>query len=296
MKVKCYCGQVLDAGETLPTTITCPSCQRSYSLFRDPEGKLKARPAEAPAGPAAAPPPLLPAAPPGPPGLTFAAPTTGRPLPKTSGLAIASLVLGIVGVLLFPLAIVGLILGIVGLNRIRRSEGRLGGGGLAIGGICVSSAALVFIWGLLLLPALVRAREEARKAQSRTNLKQIGMAMHMYRVDFDDRFPTSLEVLHPGYLGEKGVLFSYEYQGHIPRNAPSNLIVCYSRKGIYPEGRNVLFRDGVVTWVTEATLHGPGGPRGLSLPQCYQTVLDLSGGRLTEEQQARLKKFYEVGQ
>ena len=35
----------------------------------------------------------------------------------------------------------------------------------------------------LLLPALGRAREEARKTQCRSNLRQMGLAMHMYAND-----------------------------------------------------------------------------------------------------------------
>ena len=39
----------------------------------------------------------------------------------------------------------------------------------------------------LLLPALGRAREEARKTQCRSNLRQIGLAMAMYANDTRDR-------------------------------------------------------------------------------------------------------------
>ena len=42
----------------------------------------------------------------------------------------------------------------------------------------------------LLLPALGRAREEARKTQCRSNLRQIGMAVHMYATDNQGYFPT----------------------------------------------------------------------------------------------------------
>src|ERR1035437_4067181 len=67
------------------------------------------------ASPAGAPPPL------------FVAPAET----KTSGMAIASLVLGILGICGIT-ALVGLILGIVALVKINRSGGRLSGQGLAI--------------------------------------------------------------------------------------------------------------------------------------------------------------------
>ena len=41
----------------------------------------------------------------------------------------------------------------------------------------------------LLLPALGRAREEARKTQCRSNLRQMGLAMHMYANDNNGWFP-----------------------------------------------------------------------------------------------------------
>jgi len=62
---------------------------------------------------------------------------------RTSGLAIASLILGICGL---PFAVVGLIFGIVALHRINKSGGELKGRGLAIAGIVVSSVIIVLVW------------------------------------------------------------------------------------------------------------------------------------------------------
>ena len=59
---------------------------------------------------------------------------------RTSGKAIASLILGIFGV---PFAVVGLILGIAALKEIDRSGGTLEGRGLAIAGIIVSLVTIV---------------------------------------------------------------------------------------------------------------------------------------------------------
>ncbi|MFH1732613.1 MAG: DUF4190 domain-containing protein, partial [Planctomycetota bacterium] len=63
---------------------------------------------------------------------------------KTSGLAIASLILGVCGLITCGVtALVGLVLGIVGLVSIKNSQGRLKGDGLAIGGIVVSGLMIV---------------------------------------------------------------------------------------------------------------------------------------------------------
>jgi len=69
---------------------------------------------------------------------------------KTSGLAIAALVLGILSFFTCGItAIPAIILGIVGLVKIRKSGGRLKGNGFAIAGIAVPAASLAL--GLLLL-------------------------------------------------------------------------------------------------------------------------------------------------
>jgi uncharacterized protein YndB with AHSA1/START domain len=72
---------------------------------------------------------------------------TGRS--AENGAAIASLVLGIAG-LVVPLvglivALAGLVFGVIGRRRARRGAGR---GGLAVAGISLSAAALIF-WGLV---------------------------------------------------------------------------------------------------------------------------------------------------
>jgi len=66
-------------------------------------------------------------------------------LPPTSGKAIASLVLGIAGMLCGVTAIPGLILGGLALKDIRTSGGRLSGKGLAIAGIVISAIVLVLM-------------------------------------------------------------------------------------------------------------------------------------------------------
>jgi len=49
--------------------------------------------------------------------------------------------------------------------------------------------AIIAILAAMLLPALARAREQARRGVCISNLKQLGLAMHMYAQDFDENFP-----------------------------------------------------------------------------------------------------------
>jgi hypothetical protein len=126
------------------------------------------------------------------------APPLGRPVPvapaKTSGLAIASLVLGILGLCSMGLTgLIGLVLGIVALRKIDKSQGELGGKGLAIAGICTSGVFLLFlpIQAGLFLPALAKAKARAQTVNCVSNLKQVGLAIRMYANDNKETFPLA---------------------------------------------------------------------------------------------------------
>jgi prepilin-type processing-associated H-X9-DG protein len=120
-------------------------------------------------------------------------PLPATPPPKTSGLAIGSLVCGILGCLGIT-ALVGIVLGIVALIKINRSGGRLGGQGIAIAGLCVSGfmliAGLPMLAGMM-LPALAKAKERAQTINCVSNLKQLALAARMYANDNGDKFPSA---------------------------------------------------------------------------------------------------------
>ena len=237
---------------------------------------------------------------------------------KTCGLAIASLVLGILGFVSGLSAIPGLILGIMALSRINRSAGRLRGKGLATAGIITSSVALVMLFVIavlaaMLMPAVAGARLAERRSNSRANLHQIGLGIAMYSAGNRDQYPPDLGALiEQQYLGSRDVLLdpndaeaqqlgpdaappSYEYVGPIPiTRVPAGTIICYSRKGIYRGGRNVLYADCAVGWVDEQSLKEAGGDPRHSLRASYEAVVEAFGQELTPERDAELRKFYEV--
>jgi hypothetical protein len=131
-----------------------------------PAGGYGAQPGAAPGYPGAAPAGGWAAAPPpGQPGYGtpgYGAPGYGAPgygiygdpyaaPPKTNGLAIAALVLGISGFFCGITGIVAVVLGIVALNQIRSGRGT--GRGLAIGGIVTGSIATAFLAVTIVLAA-----------------------------------------------------------------------------------------------------------------------------------------------
>jgi len=103
--------------------------------------------------------------------------------PKTSGLAIASLVCAIVG---FCIPVVGgilaVVLGAVALSKIGKSAGAIGGKGLAIAGLVIGAISIVLLplMVALLLPAMMGARELAYNAQSQSNVNLLCTATEAY--------------------------------------------------------------------------------------------------------------------
>lgn len=69
---------------------------------------------------------------------------------RTSVMAILSLVFGFLGCCVFVTAPVGVLLGILGLFGISRSKGRVGGTGMAIGGVVVSILAMAIWLGIVI--------------------------------------------------------------------------------------------------------------------------------------------------
>ena len=161
-------------------------------------------------------PPTQPPAPPAPPGSDYppggaAAPGPGRAPggpyppaagPKTSGLAVASLVLGISGLCTCGVtSLVGLVLGIVALRRIGESAGTLTGKGVGIAGIIWSCASLLI--GLALIVGsvaffffaerrVVEMGREFRHYEVQQALETTASALELYRMDAG-HYPTEAE-------------------------------------------------------------------------------------------------------
>ena len=113
---------------------------------------------------------------------------------RTSGLAITSLILGILGLFTCGItALIGLILGIVAMVKVRKSRGALGGGGIALAGVIVSAIFLLMIpfFAAMLLPALAAAKQKAQSVYCVNNVKQLSVALRIYAGDNQNHYPAA---------------------------------------------------------------------------------------------------------
>ena len=107
--------------------------------------------------------------------------------PRTSGLAIASFVVALVGLvtcILAPLTFLpALILGRVALVQIGKSEGRLGGQGLAIAGVCLAgvNVLVVPVVAAIAIPNLVASRAASNEAAAIASLRAYLSAQSTFR-------------------------------------------------------------------------------------------------------------------
>jgi prepilin-type N-terminal cleavage/methylation domain-containing protein len=64
--------------------------------------------------------------------------------------------------------------------------------------------AILALLAALILPVLAQVRESARQTACRSNLRQIGLALDLYRQDYNG-FPPRLSTLYPAYVRDARV-------------------------------------------------------------------------------------------
>jgi hypothetical protein len=134
--------------------------------------------------------------PPPPPPATTPAPA-GKP--KTSGLAVASLVCGICTIVLFPLFLLfmlpAIICGHVAYSKIKQSQGALGGSGIALAGLIMGYFGVVMfpIVGLMAamaIPAFQKVRQTSLEKMMQNDARQIAAATQQYLMETNEKSVT----------------------------------------------------------------------------------------------------------
>ena len=116
---------------------------------------------------------------------------------RTSRLAIASVVCGLLGFLCLP-ALAGLVLGIGALVTISQSRGRRRGRGLAIGGLCASvltplALIPIGIFVARMMTTTDQVRDQAHRTNCADNLKHIYLAARQYSDTHQSVFPPDFQ-------------------------------------------------------------------------------------------------------
>ena len=108
---------------------------------------------------------------------------------KTSGLAVASLIFGLIGV--FP---IGLILSIKAIRQINASNGTIGGKGFAIAGLVTSILGVItaLILASMLLPTLAKTARMVKRVKCSSNLRAVGVVHVRFAMDNNERMPWQL--------------------------------------------------------------------------------------------------------
>ncbi len=189
--------------------------------------------------------------------------------PITSGLAVASMVCGVLGVVTFGLsALLGLLLGLMALSRIRRSKGALLGRRLAAGGMIVSAVSLLL--AVVLIVLLVKWLDPDRpmgiRAQCHRRLFGLNGAFVQYKGTvgrspdrLEDLCPAFMPVLEPFFcpseqpqkIDKSGFRSTYHYVGPLSSRASPDVMIVYERAGNHSGGRNALYLSGTIRWITE---------------------------------------------
>ncbi len=125
--------------------------------------------------------------------------------------------------------------------------------------------AIIAILAALLLPALVSAKEKARRATCQSGLKQLGLAVTMYGNDNQDRLPTG--VRDDG--GEHTIWIGTNTFNAIKQYSGTNMSTCPSLQGtfqyyLYPYGYVIGYAYNAGHKTTTWQAGGSAGPRWFS--------------------------------
>ena len=217
--------------------------------------------------------------------------TYEQPAPRTSGLAITALILGLLSFCLGPITgIIAAILGFTAYAKIRNDPAAKGSGLALTGAITgIVGTLLILVIALpvaILIPSLQRARTFAQRAEEQSRMHQIAMACTVYSSEYDGAFPPHLAAVVASGIVDPKMLVA---RGHTAMSMPpasdprdwrtiapaidadcqfvytgadlresrirdlTSTIVLYS-KTASAEGRNIAFADGHTEFIRTVDL------------------------------------------
>jgi len=211
---------------------------------------------------AAAVPPAIPNSPPPIPRATAVPMPIATQQPQ-EGLAIASLILGILGLVMLPFiaSVPGAVCGHMALGRIKRSGGALSGRGLAIGGlvtsyfgiaICLLVAAGIAIFSVAMFRSAGPFKEKfvsgIETAVALASAKNIHDGCVAYAAANGGKFPPTLEALVPKFLsnskaleakvGDESAQAGFQYFGGTTSDPPDRIL--FQSWGTLENGQRVV--------------------------------------------------------
>ncbi|MEO7319035.1 MAG: DUF4190 domain-containing protein, partial [Chthoniobacteraceae bacterium] len=140
----------------------------------------------------------------------------GSNAPPTSGLAIGSLVCGILSFTFLPIlaSIPAIICGHMASSEIKRSAGAIGGKGVAMAGlimgyITIAILPIIVVIAILAgmaLPVFSKVQERGTQTKSLSQAKQLAMGCKIYALDHNGAFPATLEELFPEIMQDRSLL------------------------------------------------------------------------------------------
>lgn len=182
---------------------------------------------------------------------------------NTSGLAIASLICGILGFVTLGLAgLPAVITGHLSLSQIKKSAGALGGKGMAIAGLIMGylgfGIIFIAIFASMAVPAFTVAQVRGNQMKAVNNARQLVISMRQYALDHDGSLPPTLEALYqenlltdrrllevPGTPVKTTPETAWEYRGAgMKDSSGSSSIVLISRESYRREERITAKLDG----------------------------------------------------
>ena len=186
----------------------------------------------------------------------------------TSGLAIASLVCGILVFLTFGLAgLPAVITGHLGLSAIRKSGGALGGRSMAIAGLVMGylgfGLTFLAILASLAVPAFSAVQQQGQQMKVVNNARQLVIALKQYAAEHEGKYPPTLETLFeeqiltdrkilefPTHLNVPGQ--GWDYRGAtLTDHSERNIVLLVTKQADRSKKKIVAHNDGSVEVVKE---------------------------------------------